>query len=112
MRVVDDPLWRTSPPLNKWRKLVMWKRNQCRLCLAAIWLMIVPQVARAQEVEAASSRFNEEETRQDAASTEFDSVVVSATRIPIPQENSPATISIIPAEDLEQKQIERVADAI
>ena len=46
------------------------------------------------------------------AEAENAEVVVSATRIPIPEENSPATISVIPAEDLEQKQIERVADAL
>ena len=46
------------------------------------------------------------------AETENAPIVVSATRIPIPEENSPATISVISAEDLEQKQIERVADAL
>ncbi len=46
------------------------------------------------------------------AETENTQVVVSATRIPIPKKNSPATITLIPAEDLEQKQIERVADAL
>jgi vitamin B12 transporter len=90
----------------------MWKRNYCGLWLAGIWLVIVPQVTRAQEVEAASSRFNDEITRQDAASTENEPIVISATRIPILQENSPATISVITADDLEQKQIERVADAL
>ena len=39
-------------------------------------------------------------------------VVVSATRIPIPEEESPASVSVITAEDLEEKQIERVADAL
>jgi vitamin B12 transporter len=46
------------------------------------------------------------------AETENAPIVVSATRIPILEQNSPATISVIPAEDLEQKQVDRVADAL
>ncbi len=39
-------------------------------------------------------------------------LVVSATRVPIPEEETPASVSVITAEDLEQKQIKRVADAL
>ena len=39
-------------------------------------------------------------------------IVVSATRVPIPEEESPASISVITSEDLEQKQIRRVADSL
>jgi vitamin B12 transporter len=39
-------------------------------------------------------------------------VVVSATRFDIPLDQSPATVSVINSEDLEQKQIERVSDAL
>ena len=46
------------------------------------------------------------------AELEDSPIVISATRIPIPQRNSPAAISVIGEEDLEQKQIERVADAL
>ena len=35
-------------------------------------------------------------------------VIVSATRIPIPEEDSPASVSVITSDDLEQKQIRRV----
>ncbi len=41
-----------------------------------------------------------------------DSIVVTATRFDIPLDQSPATISVIEAQDLEIKQIERVADAL
>jgi vitamin B12 transporter len=106
-------------------ELVMWKYPRSWLLLIVL-LIAAPVFARAQEtVEAASSRFQgeetrqdaastqqEEETRQDAASTQGAPIVVSATRVPIPEENSPATISVITADDLEQKQIERVADAL
>ena len=36
--------------------------------------------------------------------------IVSATRIPTPEEESPASISVITSEDIEQKQTRRVAD--
>jgi len=39
-------------------------------------------------------------------------VVVSATRFDIPLDQSPASVSVITSEDLDQKQIERVSDAL
>jgi vitamin B12 transporter len=43
---------------------------------------------------------------------ESEPVVVSATRFDIPLNQSPASVSVISSEDLEQKQIERVSDAL
>ena len=43
---------------------------------------------------------------------EVESVVVSATRFDIPLDQSPATASVISSEDFEQKQIQRVSDAL
>jgi len=43
---------------------------------------------------------------------EAEPVVVSATRFDIPLDQSPASVSVITSEDLEQKQIERVSDAL
>jgi len=43
---------------------------------------------------------------------EAEPVVVSATRFDIPLDQLPASASVISSEDLEQKQIERVADAL
>jgi vitamin B12 transporter len=87
------------------------------LCFLFLFLLITQSVVLAQEaadVEAASSRFADEETRQDAASTETaaEAVIVSATRFDIPLEQSPASVSVITAEDMEIKQIERVSDAL
>ncbi|MEP6975233.1 MAG: TonB-dependent receptor [Spartobacteria bacterium] len=39
-------------------------------------------------------------------------LVVSATRIPIPADETPASVSVLTAQDFENKQIERVADAL
>jgi vitamin B12 transporter len=43
---------------------------------------------------------------------EVESVVVSATRFDIPLDQSPASASVISSEELEQKQIQRVGDAL
>src|SRR6059058_617191 len=43
---------------------------------------------------------------------EAEQVVVSATRFDIPLDQSPASVSVINSEDMEQKQIERVSDAL
>jgi len=50
---------------------------------------------------------------QEAASSELEEpIVVTATRIEIPLEQSPASISVVTSGGLEQKQIERVSDAL
>ncbi len=43
---------------------------------------------------------------------EVESVVVSATRFDIPLDQSPASASVISSQELEQKQIQRVSDAL
>jgi vitamin B12 transporter len=43
---------------------------------------------------------------------EAEPIVVSATRFDIPLDLSPASVSVINAEDFEQKQIERISDAL
>jgi vitamin B12 transporter len=68
-------------------------------------LTLAPCTIHAQEpVESTSS--DQEET------AESEPVVVSATRFDIPLDQSPASVSVISSEDLEQKQIERVSDAL
>ncbi len=39
-------------------------------------------------------------------------IVVSATRLPLPEEEAPASVSVITADDLEERQTERVSDAL
>src|SRR6266571_5082820 len=43
---------------------------------------------------------------------EAEPVVVSATRTDIPLDQSPASVSVITSDEFEQKQIERVSDAL
>ncbi|MEY2439438.1 MAG: vitamin transporter, partial [Verrucomicrobiota bacterium] len=84
------------------------------LVVAVITLASVTRAQDATKVDAASSRIHEDETRQDAASTEAQAepIIVSATRTDIPLDQSPASVSVINSEDLEEKQIERVSDAL
>src|ERR1700758_4544621 len=65
-------------------------------------LAIAVSVAHAQEPTPTPSPFD----------TETEPVVVSATRFDIPLDQSPASVSVISSEDLEQKQIQRVSDAL
>src|SRR5439155_19987749 len=65
-------------------------------------LVFAPVVCHAQEPTPSLSPIE--------ALTE--SVVVSATRTDIPLDQSPASVSVISSEDIEQKQIERVSDAL
>ena len=50
---------------------------------------------------------------QDAISPPAtDEIFVSATRIPVPEKETPASVSVITARDLEEKQIEPISDAL
>ncbi len=48
----------------------------------------------------------------DQPEAEAEPIIVSATRFDIPLDQSPASVSVITSEDLAQKQIERVSDAL
>src|SRR5437762_4563683 len=65
-------------------------------------LAFAPVVCHAQEATPTPS----------PAEVEVESVVVSATRFDIPLDQSPASVSVISSEDIEQKQIERVSNAL
>src|SRR5204862_6174463 len=61
---------------------------------------------------ALSMRAQEASPTPSPNEAEAESVVVSATRFDIPLDQSPASVSVIGSEDIEQKQIERVSDAL
>jgi vitamin B12 transporter len=67
------------------------------------FLLAAPLICRAQD--AAPSALSNSEAQSEE-------VVVSATRIPLPEDESPASISVISAQDFEIKQTRRVADAL
>ncbi len=75
------------------------------ICFVVASLMSAASAMRAQDAVRSTS------TDQEQAA-ESEPVVVSATRTGIPLDQSPASVSVISSDDLEQKQIERVSDAL
>src|SRR5882724_9059822 len=71
----------------------------------AALLVFAPAICFAQDAVRSTSTDQEE-------TAESEPVVVSATRFDIPLDQSPASVSVISSEDLQQKQIERVSDAL
>jgi vitamin B12 transporter len=71
--------------------------------VAAAFLLAASLICRAQD--ATSSALSKPEA-------ESEEIVVSATRLPIPEDESPASVTVITARDMEIKQIRRVADAL
>ena len=65
-------------------------------------LLVAPIICLAQEATPTPS----------PGEAEVESVVVSATRFDIPLDQSPASASVISSEELEEKQIQRVSDAL
>jgi vitamin B12 transporter len=61
---------------------------------------------------ALSMRAQEASPTASPGEAETEQVIVSATRFDIPLDQSPASVSVITSEDFEQKQIERVSDAL
>ena len=75
------------------------------ICFVLFSLMSAASAMRAQDA-VRSTPTGQPET------TESQPVIVSATRFDIPLDQSPASVSLIPSEDFDQKQIERVSDAL
>src|SRR6266567_3476721 len=65
-------------------------------------MLVAPIICHAQQRSPTPS----------SGEAEVEQVVVSATRFDIPLDQSPASVSVITSEDFEQKQIERVSDAL
>src|SRR5205807_3090705 len=68
-------------------------------------LMSAALSVRAQDVVSSTSADGDQ-------LPEAEPVVVSATRLDIPLDQSPASVSVIDSEDIDHKQIERVSDAL
>src|SRR4029077_15390067 len=84
---------------RSWRKLVMQNRPAWFFWVAI--LVFAPVFCLAQEATPTAS----------PGDAEGEAVGGSATRFDIPLDQSPATVTVISSEDIEQKQIQRVSDA-
>lgn len=71
--------------------------------MAAAFLLAAPFICHAQDATSSALPKSEAESEE---------IVVSATRLPIPEDESPASVTVITARDMEIKQIRRVADAL
>jgi vitamin B12 transporter len=76
--------------------------GRVRYLMACFSLVPAASIAHAQEATPTPS----------PSEAEVESVVVSATRFDIPLDQSPASVSVITSQDIEQKQIQRVSDAL
>jgi vitamin B12 transporter len=74
------------------------------ICFVLFSLFSTASAMRAQDAVRSTATDQEE--------TEAEPVIVSATRTDIPLDQSPASVSLISSDDLKQKQIERVSDAL
>src|SRR5213592_2060890 len=70
--------------------------------LSLALLAVVPVVCFAQETSPTPS----------PSEAEAEEIIVSATRFDIPLDQSPASVSVITSQDIEQKQIQRVSNAL
>jgi vitamin B12 transporter len=75
-----------------------------------IWFLIFNLTLALPAIHAQDALTSTSTDQEETAESE--PVVVSATRFDIPLDQSPASVSVINSEDLEQKQIERVSDAL
>jgi vitamin B12 transporter len=82
---------------RKMRNTARWKR-----ALPVFLLVLAPIACFAQQAS----------PTPPPGEAETEEVVVSATRFDIPLDQSPASVSVISSEELEEKQIERVSDAL
>lgn len=73
--------------------------------IALVSLTIAPIISRAQDAARTTLRSGE-------AETETEEIVVSATRLPIPEDETPAAVTVVTQEAIEERQIRRVADAL
>src|SRR5437016_4554535 len=71
--------------------------------MVAAFLLAAPFICRAQDATSSALSNSEAETG---------GIVVSATRIETPEEESPSSVDVIRADDFKIKQTRRVADAL
>src|SRR6266446_3600198 len=85
------------------------------VCFVLVTLMNAAFSVRAQDaVRSASAELRRDESISADGDQlpEAEPVVVSATRFDIPLDRSPASVSVISSQDIDNKQIERAADAL
>ena len=76
-------------------------------------LLCISSAARAQDFATLPSPDSSNAATAEAdESNSTEPVVVSATRLPVPEDQSPAAVSVITADELAARQTDRIADAL
>src|SRR3989454_874133 len=76
----------------------------------SVWFLILNLTLAVRSIHAQDAVRSTSTDQEETA--EAEPVVVSATRFDIPLDQSPASVSVIDSQDIENRQIERVADAL
>ena len=92
-------------PVGRLQSLFVPLLGAC-LCAASI---VIP--VRAQQSSPVSPGSTDDQPRQ-GTDTDANRVVVTATRLPVAEDEAPADVTVIPAEELAERQTDRVADAL
>jgi len=64
----------------------------------------------AQDVATSALRASNNDEAE--SETKAEEIVVTATRLPILEDESPASVTVVTSEEIEQRQVRRVADAL
>src|SRR6266513_1760907 len=100
---VCSPACASKFPHRRARARASLLQGESRVRAIVFVLLSVPAFCFAQDSARSTNEYGE---------AEAESVVVSATRTDIPLDQSPASVSLISSQDFEQKQIQRVSDAL
>ncbi len=92
-------------PFGRWQSLFVPVLGAC-VCAASVSVPV-----RAQQSSPVSPGSTTDEPRQ-GTDTDAERIIVTATRLPVAEDQSPADVTVIPAEELAERQTDRVADAL
>ena len=85
------------PPLDKLEETKMRKCSRWLSHIVAVGLTATPFICLAQDAATSTLRGSNDEAE---AETETEEIVVSATRLPIPEDQSPASVTLLDTEEL------------
>ncbi len=86
-------------------------KNRFAACCGTLVVLIVAAHLSAQSASPISPGSPADQPDQ-GGSSQAEPVVVSATRLPLAEDQSPAEVTVIPAEEMAERQTDRVADAL
>ncbi len=86
-------------------------RPRCLVLILAV-LLLPAAPGYAQQTASPVSPGSASDQPLEGSDTDADRIVVTATRLPVAEDQSPADVTVIPAEEMAERQTDRVADAL